>query len=229
MRALARLFACASWVLMFACTTQDSVSLRGRVNFAPPPVAEPEPLLKDHVAIAKALKQGGYIIYFRHGRTRYDQLELERDNRRAGKLDLNNCETQRQLSDVGRSELQLAGQQFRQAAIALDQGFSSLYCRAKESALFFVDSATPTESLSGEGEVGLNPANKPRTIAFFSQIPAPGKNHFMMAHGGIFWEATGFVIQEAHAVVMNPRNLKSLVARIAPDEWGDIARAMTRP
>ena len=30
---------------------------------------------------------------------------------------------------------------------------------------------------SGEGEVGLNPANKPRTIAFFSQRPACSHLH----------------------------------------------------
>jgi hypothetical protein len=41
----------------------------------------------------------------------------------------------------------------------------------------------------------------------------------MMAHGGIFWEATGFVIQEEHAVVLNPRDLSVLVARISPEEW----------
>jgi hypothetical protein len=50
-------------------------------------------------------------------------------------------------------------------------------------------------------------------------VPAPGKNHFMMAHGGIFWEATGFVIQEEHAVVLDPRDLTVLVARIAPEAW----------
>ncbi len=45
----------------------------------------------------------------------------------------------------------------------------------------------------------------------------------MMAHGGIFWEATGFVVQEAHAVVLDPTNLGLLVARITPAEWGSIA------
>ena len=47
----------------------------------------------------------------------------------------------------------------------------------------------------------------------------------MMAHGGLFWEATGFVIQEAHTVVLDPDNLKTLVARIAPNDWPAIAEA----
>ena len=44
-----------------------------------------------------------------------------------------------------------------------------------------------------------------------------------MAPGGIFWEATGFVIQEGHAVVLYPTNLKVIVARVTPQEWGSIA------
>jgi hypothetical protein len=47
----------------------------------------------------------------------------------------------------------------------------------------------------------------------------------MMAHGGIFWEATSFSIQEAHAVVLDPTNLKVIVARIGPQDWGGIAQA----
>jgi hypothetical protein len=45
----------------------------------------------------------------------------------------------------------------------------------------------------------------------------------MMAHGGIFWEATGFSVQEAHAVVLDPTNLHVIVARVSPDDWGPIA------
>lgn len=82
-----------------------------------------------------------------------------------------------------------------------------------------------TENLSGEGEVGKEPAQKARTIAFFSQRPAPGKNIYMMARGGIFWEATGFLVQQGHAVVLDPNNLKVIMARIAPQEWGSIAQA----
>ena len=193
--------------------------------FGPGPASEAPPLLNDPAAIASALKRGGYVIYVRHGRTRYEQAELERDNRKNGAFDLAKCETQRQLSDFGRSELKFIGDQFRRAQLPLDRAYTSRYCRAIESAAFFVDKTEPTQKLSNEAEVGLNPENKPRTLAFFAEKPAPGKNHFMMAHGGLFWEATGFVIQEAHTVVLDPNNLKTLVARIAPNDWPLIADA----
>ena len=118
-----------------------------------------------------------------------------------------------------------AGEQFRLARLPLDGVFSSRYCRAIESASFFVDGAVATDMLSGEGSVGKDPAQKARTIAFLTQRPAAGRNHFMMAHGGIFWEATGFSVQEAHAVVLDPTNLRVIVARTTPEEWGSIAWA----
>ena len=197
--------------------------------FGPGSASEAPPLLTDPRAIAAALKRGGYVIYVRHGRTRYEQAERERDNRKSGVFDLAKCETQRQLSDFGRTELKFIGDQFRRAQLPLDRTYTSRYCRAIESAAYFVDNAEPTQKLSNEAEVGLNPENKPRTLAFFAEKPAPGRNHFMMAHGGIFWEATGFVIQEAHTVVLDPDNLKTLVARIAPNDWAAIADAVRAP
>lgn len=214
--------------LLCACTMKTQVGLQIRSSFAPPPADNPEPLVKGGQAIAELLKKGGYIIYMRHGRTQYDQIELERTNRSNGSFDLARCETQRQLSDAGRLEMKQAGEQFRLANIALEAAFSSRYCRARESAAFFVDSVQPTEMLSGEAEVGKDPAQKARTVAFFSQRPAAGKNIFMMAHGGIFWEATGFVIPEGNAVVLDPSNLAVIMARINAYEWGAIAQAAQR-
>ena len=212
--------------LLAACTSKTQVPWAAQSSFGPPPAASnPEPLVKGPQAIAALLARSGYVIYMRHGRTRYDQIELERTNRTNGSFSLDRCETQRQLSEEGRAEMKATGEQFRAARIPLDKAFSSRYCRATQSAAFFVDGAEPTQSLSGEGEVGLNPANKLRTIAFLSQLPAPGKNTYMMAHGGVFWEATGFVIQEGNAVVLDPNNLKVIMARIGPQEWGSIAQA----
>jgi phosphohistidine phosphatase SixA len=209
------------------CTTRSQVGITSHINFAPPPASDPQPLFQGTPAVAAALARGGSVIYLRHGRTLYDQIEMERTNRSNGSFDLAKCETQRALSDVGRAELKTAGEQFRLARIPLDGVFSSRYCRAIESAAFFVDGAVATDMLSGEGSVGKDPAQKARTVAFLTQRPAAGRNHFMMAHGGIFWEATSFSVQEAHAVVLDPTNLQVIVARVTPEEWGSIA--LTRP
>jgi phosphohistidine phosphatase SixA len=203
---------------------QKARSLPGfnAANFLPGPATEKPPLLRTAGEISAALAKGGYIIYMRHGRTQYEELELERDNRARGTFDLNKCETQRSLSNEGRSAMKVSGMYFRQANVPIAQSFVSRYCRAIESAAYYVEGAQKTDMLSGEGQVGKDPAQKARTIAFLSQVPAPGKNTFMMAHGGIFWEATGYVIQEEHAVVLDPKDLSVLVARISPEEWPSI-------
>ena len=212
-------------VLLTGCASSGDVGFRQQVNFAPPlPNTNPEPLVTGPKAIAETLAKGGYVIYLRHGKTQYDQIERERDNRKNGTFDLAKCETQRQLSDEGRAEMRLTGGQFRQARLPIDKAWSSRYCRATESAAFFVDGAEATQGLSGEGDFGVDPSIKGRVHAFLAQRPLPGKNHFMMAHGGIFWLATGFAIQEGHTVVLDPTNPKVIVARIGPNEWGAVAQ-----
>lgn len=218
------------WLVLLAgllggCAGSGNVPFNQLVNFAEGPVNQPVPLMSTPKDVAAALSKGGYIIYLRHGRTQYDQLELERNNRLAGKFDINQCNTQRQLSLEGRAELQFSGSNFRAGQWPIEKSFSSQYCRAKESASFFVDGAVPVMDLSGEGEFGTNPAIKGRVQAFLAQRPAPGKNIFMMAHGGIFWLATGWVIQEGHTVVLDPGNPKVIVARIGPQEWGAVVQA----
>jgi hypothetical protein len=64
-------------------------------------------------------------------------------------------------------------------------------------------------------------AESRRMLPTSSAIAAPSSQ--MMAHGGIFWQATGFSVQEAHAAVLDPTNLRIIVARITPEEWGSIA------
>lgn len=216
----------AAALTLAACGTSGNVDLRQHVNFAPPPPQDAQPELRSPQAIAQALRRGGLIIYLRHGRTRYDQIELERNNRNAGRFDLARCDTQRQLSDEGRAELRVAGGQFRIAAPPIDRAWSSRYCRATESAAFFVDGAQAVQDLSGEGDFGIDPSIKGRVQAFFAQHPAQGKNHFMMAHGGIYWLATGNTVQEAHTVLMDPSDIRRIVARIGPAEWGVVAQAM---
>jgi hypothetical protein len=225
MKKVTRYFIVCTLLLLGGCASKGNVSFQEQVNFAPAPARDPAPLVSGNQAIADTLAKGGYIIYLRHGRTQYDQIERERENRRNGTFDLANCASQRQLSEEGRAEMKVAGEQFRLARLPLDKVWSSRYCRATQSAAFFVDGAEATQGLSGEGDFGIDPSIKGRVQAFLAQRPAAGKNHFMMAHGGIFWLATGFQIQEGHAVVLDPTNPKVIVARIGPQEWGTVAQA----
>lgn len=106
------------------------------------------------------------MIYMRHGRTQYDQIELEHHNRANGTFDLDKCATQRQLSEEGHAEMKVTGEQFRQVGIALDGVFSSRYCRAIESAAFFAESYRCPHRASA---VGWYCAGKNSAIVFDSR------------------------------------------------------------
>ena len=102
--------------LLAACVGKTQVPLALQSSFGPPPASSnPEPLVKGPEAIAALLARGGYVIYMRHGRTQYDQIERERTNRANGSFSLDRCETQRQLSEEGRAEMKATGEQFRAA------------------------------------------------------------------------------------------------------------------
>jgi broad specificity phosphatase PhoE len=189
-------------------------------GYAAGPVHNPVPLLGGGKTVREALQKGGYIIYVRHGRTDLDQISRESGNRAEGKIDLARCATQRNLSEEGRAELKLAGDQFRKAAIPIDKTLASPYCRTKETAAYFTPKVQVLPLLASFS------AEPPRAGALeqlFSQKPATGKNTLIVAHGLTLRGLTGFAIGEGHALVMEPGNFKTIVARIAPQEWAGVA------
>src|SRR6476620_3831198 len=82
-----------------------------------------------------ALRQGGYVIVFRHGATHADQADTD-------PLNPKNTAQQRQLNDAGRALSKSWGESFRKLKIPVGQVISSQFQRA-------VDTGT----LMGVGEV----------------------------------------------------------------------------
>ena len=191
-------------------------------GYSAAPEHNPAPLLGGGKAVREALQKGGYIIYVRHGRTDLDQIGREAGNRAEGKIDLARCATQRNLSEEGRAELKQAGEQFRKAAIPLDKSYTSPYCRTRETAAYFTPGAQPLSLLAGFSQV---PAKAGELAQLFSQRPAAGKNILIVAHGLTLRGLTGFALGEGHALVLEPGNFKTILARISPQEWAGVATA----
>ncbi len=197
-------------------------------GYAAGPIHNPVPLLGGGKAVREALRKGGYIIYFRHGRTQLDQVGVETGNRAEGKINFARCESQRNLSDEGRAELKAAGEAFRQAAIPVDKTFASPYCRTKETAAYLVAGMAPGAGMGVQdlpllADFSQGEGRPERLEQLFSQRPAPGKNTLIVAHGMTLRALTGFAIGEGHALVLQPGNFKTIVARIAPNEWAGVA------
>jgi len=75
------------------------------------------------------LKQGGYIIYLRHGATDHGQNDQDLS-------DLRECSKQRNLNTQGKQESRLLGHAFKELNIKIDKVISSPYCRCVDTALF---------------------------------------------------------------------------------------------
>lgn len=204
--------------MLWACAHPDR-------NFAPPAATEPKPELTRPADIAAALAKGGYLIYVRHGQTNRDELEREAKNRETGRFDIENCDTQRNLSAAGREEARQAGLAYRRAGIPVAQHVSSRYCRALQTAKLYSDNIALSEALTSEGAITKSPERIAQVQALLSVRPPPGQNIALFAHQGIFYAATNLTVQEGWAVVLEPGNFKRIIARIAPSGWDAIGRA----
>jgi phosphohistidine phosphatase SixA len=80
------------------------------------------------LVLIEALKAGGHIIYMRHGLT----MKNKRLDKRL--IDLSRCETQRNLSEAGKSQVQRLGISIKLLNIPIGKVKASPYCRTKDSA-----------------------------------------------------------------------------------------------
>ena len=74
------------------------------------------------------LKQGGKLIFIRHA---YAPGGGDPDN-----FEINDCKTQRNLSDTGREQANKIGYFFSSNNIPIDKVFSSEWCRCQETAIY---------------------------------------------------------------------------------------------
>lgn len=171
-------------------------------------------------ALADGLRKGGYIVYFRHTKTSLEH-EHEARMRRAGLLQIDKCETQRNLSEAGFLEAKRQAAAVAQLGIAIGKVYVSRYCRAWQHANFFglryefADPITPVR-------------DRDKALALRAMLntpPAPGTNTLMFAHGGIMWQATDYDSLESETFVYEPvpgGERAALVAAIRMEEWDRI-------
>ena len=77
--------------------------------------------------LLSALQEGGHIIYFRHAQTEKDYADQV-------SADVNDCSTQRGLSEAGWQQAKAIGEGFEANSIPVGQVISSQYCRAWQTA-----------------------------------------------------------------------------------------------
>ena len=173
--------------------------------------------------LMRALAEGGYVIYFRHGHTHWQQKLIEQGMLAERRHDLDNCATQRNLDALGRADAHRIHAALQAARIPIGKVLASLYCRPAEY-VGLITGRTPvrTRWLTGQS----TPETRLEIKREVATPPAPGTNTFLGGHGERPFDLTGLVIQEGDALVFDPRKHRAddagkfePVAWIKPAEW----------
>ncbi len=187
----------------------------------PPSPAAPAAHAPSARELIERVREGGYVIYFRHALTDHAQIDKDREK-------LDNCATQRNLSKEGREQAREIGSAMERLGVPVGEVLSSPYCRALDTAnLAFGRSEVRKELRFGMGADTKETAwlaSKLRDL--LSKPPEAGSNRILVSHSSNLKEAARvWPRHEGGAYIFHPleRNGFLYVGEIAPGEWGDVA------
>jgi phosphohistidine phosphatase SixA len=175
-----------------------------------------------------ALRDGGYVIIFRHGATYQDQADTD-------PLNPSNVAKQRQLNDDGRALAKSIGESLRKLRISVGQVHSSLFQRAVDTGTLMGFGNVTASADYTEGGLVVTPIENNRRAAALRKIagttPPPGTNIIAVTHKPNILDAFGkdwFEVREGEATVFKPDGNGGyrLVARIQAGDWSKLAQAM---
>ena len=149
-------------------------------------------------ALWALLQQGGQIVLIRHAVTDPGVGDPPGFN-------LDDCRTQRNLSDAGRAEARRLGASFKERNVPVARVLASPWCRTLETAriAFGVD-AQPEPALENLFEYG---ENRERQLAAFRTLVANAPkqgNLVMITHGSTTLAFTGVSPATAEMVIVTP-------------------------
>ena len=160
------------------------------------------------------LRQGGYVLYFRHAATDFSQND-EKMKR------YEDCADQRNLVDKGRADARAAGAAIRELKVPIGRVLASPFCRTVETAQLLFGRAEKMTEVRGGPAV---PAGSDRYAELRKNLSTPvgtGANLVVVSHGNPFYSVAGApYLAEGEAAVVKPLGQDfRIVARIRIDGW----------
>ena len=150
-------------------------------------------------ALWAKLKAGGQVVLMRHAVTTPGVGDP------AG-MRLDDCATQRNLTDEGRRHARRTGEAFRERAVVVERLLVSPWCRCLETArLAFGVDAVKADSL---GNLFGRPENQSRQIAELQPLVSGWKgkgNLVLVSHGSTIVALTGVSPAPAEMVLVTPQ------------------------
>ncbi len=215
----ARLFGLLSLAIALATPTIAASEVPPRADFE---------VIHMTPALIERLREGGLVIYMRHGATDAripDQIPV----------DLDDCGSQRPLTQAGRDSLDEIGRNFAKLGLPYERPISSPFCRAKESAERVF--GLPIEvDVTLRYTAAMPTAEKApavmRTRELVSlPVETPGSNRVVVAHGPNMAEIMDYLPPEATLIIFKPLGLEhppgfEYLASIEPIDWPVLLNAL---
>jgi len=162
-------------------------------------------------ALWALLKQGGQVVMIRHATT------VPGTGDPPG-FRIDDCSTQRNLSDDGREEARRIGEAFIRRGVPVARVLSSRWCRCLETASIAFGGAEPSDAL---GNLYTHPERRDEQLAAFRKLvanPLRRANLVLVTHGETIQSFVGVRPAQGEIVVATPRGAGELrvAGRIAP-------------
>jgi phosphohistidine phosphatase SixA len=179
-------------------------------------------------AMFDELKQGGFVIVIRHGRTN-ESPAFPRDE---SPTDLANCSGQTMLTEVGQNQARAIGAAFRSAAVPVGKVLASGLCRAVETGRLAFGRVEISDALLIESFVpvagALVPSPWPQRVelmkAMIATAPEAGTNTVLITHFPNIKAALGIQINFGDAAIVRPdgHGGVAVVGKILSREWSSL-------
>jgi len=185
---------------------------------------EPQAIPRPNPEILRQLRQGGLTLYFRHGATDVSHPD------RMPLVDLNDCATQRQLSDKGRAQASHIGEMLTALRIPAGPVLVSPFCRTQETARSLGRPFTVSKLLMPSSNLTsdeMAPVMEQLRQLLAEPVPA-GQVRILVSHSTNLKDAANlFLKPEGSALVIKGDGGKvfSVLALIQPDDWDMLAAA----
>jgi phosphohistidine phosphatase SixA len=195
-----------------------AIALAGLLLCPPPPgaaersslpVREPTP-----AKLLSELRAGGYVLYFRHAATDFNQ------NDRSMKS-YEDCSSQRNLNDRGRADARAVGAAIRHLAIPVGSVLASPFCRTVETAQLVFGRAEKTQQVRGGPAAPLDSDRYAPLRKLLVAPVAKGANAAIISHANPFYSVAGPpYLAEGEAAVIHPLGSTfEVFARIRVEDW----------
>ena len=157
----------------------------------------------NNTKVLENLKKGGKLIFIRHA---YAPGGGDPEN-----FDINDCSTQRILSDLGREQSRKIGNFFKENKIPIDLVISSEWCRCKETALIAFDNFETKNFLNSfySSKFQKNKKIQMKNLKEYINNWSSNKNLILITHYVVISEVLDYAAGSGE-IVVSSKNYKKI-------------------